>query len=167
MSCEVRTPQPKSTDHHCRRRQREPNNLAMSAKGKSPPTSSTVQPQPARLGEGGVLVTGTNLSGYTLAPPSNSVGNDRPRTLYDLAEAQQLLRSCYDEGSARSIIGPVHSKKMLPHARCRLPSHAKTKDVLANDADRQTNRRNPSYKQTIWRGLRNQTRHSQKSCLSV
>ena len=72
----------------------------MSAKGKSPPTFSTVQPQPARRGEGGVLVTGTNLNGYTLAPPPNSVGNDRPRTLCDLAEAQQLLRSCYDEGLA-------------------------------------------------------------------
>jgi hypothetical protein len=34
----------------------------------------------------------------TFSVAGNSVGNDRPRTLYELAEAQQLLRSWYDEG---------------------------------------------------------------------
>jgi hypothetical protein len=36
----------------------------------------------------------------TFSIAGNSVGNDRPRTLYELAEAQQLLRSWYDEGLA-------------------------------------------------------------------
>ena len=34
----------------------------------------------------------------TFSIAGNSVDNDRPRTLYELAEAQQLLRSWYDEG---------------------------------------------------------------------
>lgn len=36
----------------------------------------------------------------TFSIAGNSVGNDRPRTLYELAEAQQLLRSWYDTGLA-------------------------------------------------------------------
>ncbi|KAI7214122.1 hypothetical protein KC343_g1018 [Hortaea werneckii] len=36
----------------------------------------------------------------TFSIAGNAVGNDRPRTLYELAEAQQLLRSWYDAGLA-------------------------------------------------------------------
>lgn len=59
----------------------------MSAKGKSPLTSSTVQSQPARRDEGGVLVTGTNLNGYTLAPPPK-----KPRESWIWKHGEPLIR---------------------------------------------------------------------------
>merc|ERR1711879_906474 len=74
-------------DHHRRLRQRERNNFAMSAKAKSPVTPCIVQPQPARRGEGGVLVTGTNLNGYTLAPPSK-----KPRESWIWKHGEPLIR---------------------------------------------------------------------------
>jgi hypothetical protein len=59
----------------------------MSAGTKSPVVPCIAQSQPARRGEGGVLVTGTNLNGYTLAPPSK-----KPRESWIWKHGEPLIR---------------------------------------------------------------------------
>ncbi|GAB7336407.1 hypothetical protein MBLNU13_g09125t1 [Cladosporium sp. NU13] len=43
------------------------------------------------------ILASASANERTFSIAGNSIGNDRPRTLYELAEAQRLLRSCYDE----------------------------------------------------------------------
>ena len=58
----------------------------------------------------------------TFSIVGNLVENDRPRTLYELAEAQQLLHSCYDTGLASDIVVPTWDAWVVSERSTTRPS---------------------------------------------